>query len=231
MHVRDPQPRQSMTSGQAVADLPAGPTGSCVCLPLQPCLQIEAANLFKPFTGTIRRASCRCLACMHALCSIAENMLVFNLCKAATGCLCRRMQPDHVKLGYVPRVEGERLPASYINHYIANGGAVIPQFGGPGLARATETDAQALEVLQAAYGSERKARAAMSCNRLFGCGICAGHMHMALFSHRSHCSEEGAASCHACVGLCMAAIPYCSDASYRSACLHTGLVVRSRRAR
>ena len=63
-----------------------------------------------------------------------------------------------MKLGYVPRVEGERLPASYINHYIANGGAVIPQFGGPGLARATETDAQALEVLQAAYGSERKAR-------------------------------------------------------------------------
>lgn len=69
------------------------------------------------------------------------------------------MQPDHVKLGYVPRVEGERLPASYINHYIANGGAVIPQFGGPGLERATETDAKALEVLQAAYGPERKARA------------------------------------------------------------------------
>ena len=69
-------------------------------------------------------------------------------------------QPDHVKLGYVPRVEGERLPASYINHYIANGGAVIPQFGGPGLTRATETDAQALEVLQAAYGPERKARPA-----------------------------------------------------------------------
>ena len=69
-----------------------------------------------------------------------------------------RAQPDHVKLGYVPRVEGERLPASYINHYIANGGAVIPQFGGPGLARATETDAKALEVLQAAYGPERKAR-------------------------------------------------------------------------
>ena len=62
-----------------------------------------------------------------------------------------------MKLGYVPRVEGERLPASYINHYIANGGAVIPQFGGPGLERATDTDAKALEVLQAAYGSERKA--------------------------------------------------------------------------
>ena len=69
-----------------------------------------------------------------------------------------RAQPDHVKLGYVPRVEGERLPASYINHYIANGGAVIPQFGGPGLERATETDAQALEALQAAYGPERKVR-------------------------------------------------------------------------
>jgi hypothetical protein len=67
------------------------------------------------------------------------------------------LQPDHVKLGYVPRVEGERLPASYINHYIANGGAVIPQFGGkPGLERATETDKKALEVLQKAYGPERK---------------------------------------------------------------------------
>ncbi len=68
-----------------------------------------------------------------------------------------------MKLGYVPRVEGERLPASYINHYIANGGAVIPQFGGPGLERATETDAKALEVLQAAYGPERKARARAQC--------------------------------------------------------------------
>ena len=28
-------------------------------------------------------------------------------------------QPDHVKLGYVPRVESERLPASHINHHIA----------------------------------------------------------------------------------------------------------------
>ena len=71
-----------------------------------------------------------------------------------------------MKLGYVPRVEGERLPASYINHYIANGGAVIPQFGGPGLARASETDAQALEVLQAAYGPERKARGGPHLHRI-----------------------------------------------------------------
>jgi agmatine deiminase len=66
-------------------------------------------------------------------------------------------QPDHVKLGYVPRVEGERLPASYINHYIANGGAVVPQFGGkPGLEHVDERDRKALEVLQKAYGPSRK---------------------------------------------------------------------------
>ncbi|KAK9839409.1 hypothetical protein WJX81_000485 [Elliptochloris bilobata] len=76
---------------------------------------------------------------------------LFRTYKEASG-----VHPDHVKLGYVRHVDSERLPASYINHYIANGGAVIPQFGGPGLERATETDAKALEVLQAAYGPERK---------------------------------------------------------------------------
>ena len=91
-----------------------------------------------------------------------------------------------MKLGYVPRVEGERLPASYINHYIANGGAVIPQFGGPGLDRATETDAKALEVLQAAYGPERKVCLFLlhllclqmmyqACAHVFSRSLCASH--------------------------------------------------------
>lgn len=40
------------------------------------------------------------------------------------------MHPDHAKLGYVPRTAGERLAGSYINHYIANGGVVVSQFGG-----------------------------------------------------------------------------------------------------
>jgi hypothetical protein len=40
------------------------------------------------------------------------------------------LHPDHAKLGYVPRTPGERLAGSYINHYIANGGVVVPQFGG-----------------------------------------------------------------------------------------------------
>ena len=35
------------------------------------------------------------------------------------------MQPDHYDKGFTPRVPGERLSASYINHYKANGGAVL----------------------------------------------------------------------------------------------------------
>jgi agmatine/peptidylarginine deiminase len=37
------------------------------------------------------------------------------------------------------------MPATYINHYAANGGAVVPQFGG----WAAETDALAIKTLQA----------------------------------------------------------------------------------
>lgn len=57
------------------------------------------------------------------------------------------MPPDHAKLGYCPRILGERLPASYINHYVANGGVVMPRFG----AGATATDEKAAEVLAKAY--------------------------------------------------------------------------------
>eukprot|EP00891_Asterochloris_glomerata_P009156 jgi/Astpho2/9156/Aster-07801 len=58
----------------------------------------------------------------------------------------------HVDKGYSPCLAQERLSGSYINHYIANGGAVIPQFGGT----ATDTDRLAIETLQKAYGPERK---------------------------------------------------------------------------
>lgn len=34
-------------------------------------------------------------------------------------------QADHYDKGYTPRIPGERLSASYINHYKANGGAVL----------------------------------------------------------------------------------------------------------
>jgi hypothetical protein len=54
-------------------------------------------------------------------------------------------QPEHIAKGYVPRLAGARLPGSYINHYCANGGVVVPQFGYP-------TDQQAIDALQAAYG-------------------------------------------------------------------------------
>ena len=54
-------------------------------------------------------------------------------------------QPEHAAKGYCPRVPGVRMPATYINHYAANGGAVVPQFGG----WAAETDALAIKTLQA----------------------------------------------------------------------------------
>ncbi len=57
------------------------------------------------------------------------------------------MQPDHIKKGYCPRLPGVRMPATYINHYCANGGVVVPQFGG----WAAETDARAIETLQVRF--------------------------------------------------------------------------------
>ena len=54
------------------------------------------------------------------------------------------LQPSHIEKGYVPRKPCARLPGSYINHYVANGGVVIPSFGYP-------TDQLALEALQRAY--------------------------------------------------------------------------------
>lgn len=54
-------------------------------------------------------------------------------------------QPEHITKGYVPRLANARLPGSYINHYCANGGVVVPAFGYP-------TDQQAIDVLQKAYG-------------------------------------------------------------------------------
>ncbi len=70
--------------------------------------------------------------------------------------LCLRQtwltQADHIEKGYVPRIAGERLPATYINHYTANGGAVVPQFG----FNAAGTDERALEDISKAYNGERK---------------------------------------------------------------------------
>ncbi|EIE23219.1 agmatine deiminase [Coccomyxa subellipsoidea C-169] len=47
------------------------------------------------------------------------------------------------------RDAGARLPASYVNFYLANGGAVIPAFG-------VETDEPARLAIQAAFGESRK---------------------------------------------------------------------------
>ncbi|GFR48194.1 hypothetical protein Agub_g10010 [Astrephomene gubernaculifera] len=48
-------------------------------------------------------------------------------------------------------VAGVRLPGSYINHYVVNGGVVVPQFGG----EQSDSDAAALSVLSAAYPGRR----------------------------------------------------------------------------
>eukprot|EP00878_Enallax_costatus_P012741 GHUV01013305.1.p1 GENE.GHUV01013305.1~~GHUV01013305.1.p1 ORF type:complete len:444 (+),score=149.21 GHUV01013305.1:397-1728(+) len=57
------------------------------------------------------------------------------------------IDPEHIAKGYVPRLANARLLGSYINHYCANGGVVVPQFGYP-------TDQQAIDVLQKAYGPD-----------------------------------------------------------------------------
>lgn len=72
---------------------------------------------------------------------------LFRTYKEANG-----VHPDHIEKGFCPRIPGERLPASYINHYVANGGVVVPRYGG----YSAERDAEAVRVLQEAYGSERK---------------------------------------------------------------------------
>ncbi len=41
--------------------------------------------------------------------------------------------------GTLPRQEGDRLAASYVNYYTANGGIVFPTFGDPNDARAEKT--------------------------------------------------------------------------------------------
>jgi agmatine deiminase len=46
--------------------------------------------------------------------------------------------------GTYPRMAGDRLAASYINHFIANGGVIVPVFGDP-------MDGEALAVLAEAY--------------------------------------------------------------------------------
>ena len=50
-----------------------------------------------------------------------------------------------------------------MQHYIANGGAVIPCYGG----KASDTDKAAVEVLQKAYGPERKACPRLLCSLMW----------------------------------------------------------------
>lgn len=62
---------------------------------------------------------------------------MFRTFKEANG-----VHPEHIKRGYVPREAGQRLAGSYINHYVANGGVIVPQFGG----KQSKSDLEALEV-------------------------------------------------------------------------------------
>ncbi|KAG0565668.1 hypothetical protein M758_7G005500 [Ceratodon purpureus] len=72
---------------------------------------------------------------------------LFRTFKEANG-----LAEGYIEKGYVPRIAGERLPSTYINHYCANGGVVVPQFGGV----AAEADKRALEIIQEAYGPDYK---------------------------------------------------------------------------
>lgn len=83
------------------------------------------------------------------MCCCAACTDFVHLHPLVAGCPCCRsccpLQPEHITKGYVPRLANARLPGSYINHYCANGGVVVPQFGYP-------TDQQAIDALQKAYG-------------------------------------------------------------------------------
>lgn len=68
-------------------------------------------------------------------------------CLRASPVLLSPLQADHYDKGYTPRIPGERLSASYINHYKANGGAVLSRFG----AGAAMADQRALDILGEAY--------------------------------------------------------------------------------
>lgn len=64
--------------------------------------------------------------------------------------------------GEVPRTEGERLAASYVNFYIANGAVVVPQFG-------DRNDEKAVAVLKKLF-PDRKIVAVMTRSILLGGG-------------------------------------------------------------
>lgn len=81
------------------------------------------------------------------VCKIRLPPPLFRTYKEAEG-----LEADHIERGYVPRIAGERLPATYINHYTANGGAVVPQFG----FNAAANDERALEDIFKAYNGERR---------------------------------------------------------------------------
>ena len=113
--------------------------------------------MLQPSCNSIQAHECSAVlhvpesACLYASNTSCGDLLTLNVLVMLTvnfWCL----QPDHIKNGYCPRIPGERLPASYINHYIANGGAVVPRFGG----YSADRDAEAVRVLQEAYGPERK---------------------------------------------------------------------------
>ena len=94
------------------------------------------------------------------------------------------MQPDHIDLGYCPRIPGERLPASYINHYVANGGVVVPKFGG----YSADRDAEAVRILQKAYGPDRKVVSVASREVLLN----AGNVHC--ITQQNPAPQDGASS-------------------------------------
>ena len=96
------------------------------------------------------------------------------------------MQPEHIEKGYCPRIPGERLPASYINHYVANGGVVVPSFGG----FSRDRDAEAVRILKRAYGPSRKVVSVSSREVLLN----AGNVHCITQQNPSPTAEKGGQS-------------------------------------
>jgi hypothetical protein len=90
------------------------------------------------------------------LCVRATHLTLLVCCCCCCCCLLL-LQPEHITKGYVPRLACARLPGSYINHYCANGGVVVPQFGYPTGALTPARDSLWLFAMAAVVGKVRPA--------------------------------------------------------------------------
>ena len=93
----------------------------CFCTLSRRPSHLKSFKLDRPVRGcTLVSQRWTCLRAVAALPSGFHMRPQFVRCRLmCANYIC--LQPDHIEKGYVPRIAGERLPATYINHYTANG--------------------------------------------------------------------------------------------------------------